>query len=93
VGRFDAELAQLAQEIERLGRPARDERETMSEPAAPELELDRARLAIEGTRLGPVRVGGQEQDRVLLGRAASTCHPRTLRPEGLHLVLLGRARG
>src|SRR5215208_5113953 len=59
------ELAELAEQIERLGRPPGHELEAVPEAAALQLHLDRARLSVEGAWIGPARIGGQEQDGVL----------------------------
>src|SRR5262249_31893285 len=67
------ELAELAEQIERFGRPSGHEIEAVSEAAALQLHLDRARFAVECEPIGTERIGGQEQDRVL--------HRRPLRGE------------
>jgi hypothetical protein len=62
------ELAQLAEQIERLGRPPGHELEAIPVPAMFELCLDRPRLLVEGKSVGSKRIGSQEQDRVLVHR-------------------------
>ncbi len=63
------ELAQLAEQVERLGRPARHQLEAVAEAAALQLDLDGAGLAVEGQSVGAERIGGEEQDGVLHRRA------------------------
>jgi hypothetical protein len=60
------ELAELAEQIERLHRPPGHELEAIPVPAALELRLDRARLSVERTRIGAEWICGQEQYRVLV---------------------------
>jgi hypothetical protein len=60
------ELAHLAEEIERLGRPAGLEDEPIAMAAPPQLGVDRVSLAVERQATGVRRVGCHEQDHVLL---------------------------
>jgi hypothetical protein len=60
------QLAQLAQQVERLGRPPGHEVEPIPIASALQLDVDRARLLVERQAAGVARVGRQEQDHVLL---------------------------
>src|SRR6185436_2470661 len=60
------ELAQLAEQIERLHGPSGLELEAVPVAGALQLVLDRPRLPIEREPVGTDRIGSQKQDLVLL---------------------------
>jgi hypothetical protein len=81
------DLAQRAEQIERLHRPPRLELEAVPVTAALQLGPDRARFSVEGASIDPAGVGGQEQDGVLL-------HQRGADPVATRAILsLARGAG
>lgn len=59
------ELSQVADHVQRFGRPPGHELKAVSPAAVLELELNRASLLVERERGRPTRVGSQKQDCVL----------------------------
>lgn len=62
---------QLAQEVERFGRPPRHEVEPLPIPAALQFEVDRTRFLVERQAAGVARIRRQELDHVLLRRRSA----------------------